>query len=165
MKSIRIAILPLIACVLVLACLGYFWGSGRELEEFKQEHKHHHQPPHGGALIELGDHIAHIELLHDPESATLTAYLLDGHAEHPVRVPDDTLAFEIRLDGSGDWVPVKLAATASALTGETKGDTSEFKAEVSLLRGKGKFAVRTPSLTIFGVNMDAVETRYPEGSE
>lgn len=165
MKSLRIAILPFVACVLVLTCLGYFWSTGRELEDFKEEHGHHHEPPHGGALIELGEHVAHIELVHDPESAVLTAYLLDGHAEHPVRVPNDTLAFQVRADDSSDWMSVELKATASALTGETIGDTSEFKAEVPPLQGKKKFAVRTPDFTIVGVKMDAIETRFPEGNE
>ena len=47
---------------------------------------HEHVAPHGGALVELGEELAHLELVHDPTTGTLTAYVLDGEAEQAVRV-------------------------------------------------------------------------------
>jgi hypothetical protein len=34
--------------------------------------------PHGGDLIELGDHVAHLEVVHDSEAGTLTLHVLDA---------------------------------------------------------------------------------------
>ncbi|MBK7495896.1 MAG: hypothetical protein IPI28_11060 [Candidatus Omnitrophica bacterium] len=41
-------------------------------------HDHHHAAPHGGTMVALGDHMAHLELVLDSQNGTLTAYILDG---------------------------------------------------------------------------------------
>jgi hypothetical protein len=165
MKGIKIAILPIAVVIVLAAIVLWMMASGREYEAFVEEHGHHHVAPHGGTLIMLGDHTAHIELVLEPDSGHLTAYLLDGHAEHPVRIADETLAFDVQLEGSEAWRPVTLEAVASSLTGETVGDTSAFEATVSELVGVEAFGVKTPAFTIRGVEMPGLETRFPEGNE
>lgn len=165
MKHLKPAILPLAVLAIIGGTVAYLVATGREYEDFVEEHGHHHEPPHGGTLILLGDHAAHIELLLEPDTGNLTAYLLDGHAEHPVRIKDESLAFELRTAESDAWQPVTLDAVASELTGETIGDTSKFVAEVDALRGQEAFGVRTPTFTIRGIPMAGVETTFPEGNE
>jgi hypothetical protein len=112
-------------------------------------HGHAHQAPHGGTLIELGDHQFNLELLHDRGAGTLTAFVLDGHAEHAVRVP----ANEIRLllDREGRTEPLSLAAVANPLSGETVGDTSEFRAEAEWLKEATMVSGHIAAITVRGV--------------
>jgi len=37
-----------------------------------------HSAKHGGELVPLGDHAAHIEVLHDDEAGIVTVYVYDG---------------------------------------------------------------------------------------
>jgi hypothetical protein len=92
---------------------------------------HEHKAPHGGTLVELGDEFAHVELVHDRTAGTLTAYVLDGEAEHAVRIVQPTI--ELRLDAPLS-AQLKLTGRDSPLTGEKAGDTSEFAVTDDVLR-------------------------------
>ncbi len=101
---------------------------------------HVHAAPRGGTLVELGDHEANVELLLDASAGRLTAYLLDAHAENPIR--ESAAALHCRVtsvrDAAGqravDW-ELALLPIANVLTGETVGSTSEFAAQDDRLRG------------------------------
>ena len=92
---------------------------------------HHHNAPHGGTLVELEEETFNLELLADPEEGVLTAWTLDGHCEHPVRIVQDEI--DLTLDIGGTAVHVRLDGTENVLTGEKKGDTSEFRPPPSCL--------------------------------
>ena len=47
---------------------------------------HHHDPPHGGAGVTLGDEEAHIEFLVDAEAGTVTAWFFKPHMERYLRI-------------------------------------------------------------------------------
>ena len=49
-------------------------------------HGHVHTAPHGGTLVELGNHAYNVELLRDPATGKLTAWILDAHAENFIRI-------------------------------------------------------------------------------
>lgn len=128
------------------------------------DHGHHHEAPHGGVLIALGDHVAHIELVFDAEDGALTAYVLDGDAENAVRV--SALELEILVQPeTGDPFPVRLEAYANVLTGETMGDTSEFRAQSDKLKQVDRFRGSIPALTVRGVEFRDIDFRYPDGNE
>ena len=128
-------------------------------------HGHHHEAPHGGTLVMLGDHIGHLELLYDAETGVLTAYALDGHAEHPVRLTHAEVVIEVIEDATGPALQIPLQAVASPLTGETVGDSSEFRAEVKDLANRPQFKGRTPALHFRGVDCPPTEFAFPEGNE
>ncbi len=68
---------------LALAC-----GCGRPHDHAAEPghvHTHQHAAPHGGMLVEVGDHQFNVELVHDAGTGTLTLYTLDAHAENFVR--------------------------------------------------------------------------------
>lgn len=148
-----------------IALLLVLLSTGTDYEGYVKAHGHAHVAPHGGTLVVLGDHVAHIELLLEPETGRLTAYALDGHAEAPVRLSATELDLSIRFSSDESWQAAPLAARANALSGETVGDTSEFTAELPFLKGKKRFEVRLPPITIRGVAMPAIETHFPEGNE
>jgi hypothetical protein len=165
MKLPRIALLPVAAVLLLAGITAYFYATGRDYEEFVEEHGHAHHAPHGGTLILLGDHTAHIELVLDPEAGKLTAYLLDGHAEHPVRSTAQELVFAFRKNPEAPWQSIALRAVDNPLSGEKAGDTSEFSGTAEGLIGAETFQLRTPALELRGVTFAEIETSFPEGNE
>ena len=60
---------------------------------------HVHTAPHGGMLIELGDHAYNLELLRDPASGKITVWVLDGHAENFVRIKAAAIEASVTVGG------------------------------------------------------------------
>ena len=125
---------------------------------------HHHDAPHGGVLVSLGDHVAHLEVLHDPAAGQLTVYVLDGEAEQPLRLKDEALALRIE-DADGVAMDLSLAAVANALTGETVGDSSQFAVRDPRLAGLTHFEGSFPAITVLGVTATDVAFHWPEEAE
>jgi hypothetical protein len=88
---------------------------------------HEHVAPHGGTLIEIGQEFAHLECVFEPASARVTMFVLDGEAERPVRLADASIAIVLDAPPALASRPIELAAVADVLTGETVGDTSQFR--------------------------------------
>ncbi|MCE9638229.1 MAG: hypothetical protein K8T90_21205 [Planctomycetes bacterium] len=98
---------------------------------------HQHKAPHGGSLVVLQDEALNLELLVDTATGALSAWVLDGECENPVRIAQETIELTLNLNGSA--VAVRLDAVENALTGEKKGDTSQFAGANDGLRGVGRF--------------------------
>jgi hypothetical protein len=99
---------------------------------------HVHVAPHGGTLVELGEHAYAVELVRDDAAGRLTAYVFDGHVEKSIRITSPTLEL-IAMPG-GSYTPVSMKAVANPITGETIGDTSQFEASAEWLKTAGEFA-------------------------
>lgn len=127
-------------------------------------HGHEHRAPHGGALQVLGDEAAHVELVLDAKEGRLTAYVLDGEAERPVRIAQDALRLTLRGLPGGD-ATIELKPVASVLTGETAGDTSQFAGSSDALRGATSFEGTLATITARAVRFDAVPLGFPGGNE
>jgi hypothetical protein len=53
------------------------------------EEKHEeHKAAHGGSLLEVGEEVAHIEVVHDDKAGKLTLYILGGDAKTAVAIKD-----------------------------------------------------------------------------
>ena len=123
---------------LVALCSGC---SKKKSTEAAHDHEHGkaghhvHVAPHGGTLVEVGEHQFNLEFILDASSGKLTAYLLDAHAENFVRLETQTL--EIDVAAPGPARRLILNATANAATGETVGNTSQFEAQADWLKQSG----------------------------
>ncbi len=93
---------------------------------------HVHRAPHGGVLVELGEHAYNLEFVREPETGKLSAYVLDGHAENFIRIK--AVVIEVLATVGGEKRPLTFKAVANAATGETVGDTSQFDAEDAWLK-------------------------------
>lgn len=113
------------------------------------QHHHHHAAPHGGSLVELGTEAAHLELVVNRASGSLTLYVLDGEAEHAVRVASPSLTLHVERDG-GAPVVVTLGPVANALTGETVGATSQFAAIHDVFRTSGPIRAVLDAIIVNG---------------
>ena len=120
---------------------------------------HKHSAPHGGALIELGEEFAHLELVLDAAAGKLTAYALDSEAEKSVRLKQPEI--EITVNG----MAYQLKGVANSLTGETANDTSEFSGQIEALKGQIMFTGTIKTVAIIGRTFRNVAFKFPEGSD
>lgn len=92
-----------------------------QAEAHVDDHHHHaHEAPHGGHLIELGDHQYNAEVVMEADGR-LVVYILDAHAENAVPVPLEQIEFAVE-----GGAPITL--TAEPLEGEPEGQSSRFTA-------------------------------------
>ena len=124
-------------------------------------HGHEHHAPHHGTLIALGEELAHLELVLDPERGELRAYSLDGEAEHAVPLKQT----ELRLRVVKPAVELKLVAQANELTGEKPGQSSEFVGSNPLLKNLKEFDASLVQIDIVGQNFQNVRFKFPQGNE
>ena len=125
----------------------------------KDAHHHHHTAPHGGTLVEVGEHQFNLEFVRDAAAGTLTAYVLDGHAENFVRLGAKVI--EVVLEVKGRTERLSLAAVANELSGETVGDTSQFTAQADWLKREGEFKGRIAVLVIRGMTFKDIAFGFP----
>lgn len=104
-------------CALLTCCGLLLTGCGSETQyqEFTKldqkpadpaahsHHHHHHdsdhEAPHGGTLVELGEHAYHAEIVFDEKTHSILVYLLDGEAKGRVGIEAKALTLKI---GDGD---------------------------------------------------------------
>ena len=98
---------------------------------------HVHVAPHGGELVAIAEEFFNAELLLNSETGELRVYLLDSHAENPVRVTQEAIDLTVQLDSVTH--ELSLPAVADALTEETVGDSSQFAIQSSALVGVSTF--------------------------
>lgn len=138
-------------------------GCGGDPEgEDKHGHGHAHAAPHGGTLIELGNHQGNVEFVRDEAASKLTAYLLDAHAENFVRVPLD--AFTLKATVAGKEETLTFKPVGNSATGEKPGDTSQFEASADWIKTTPAFTGVIPSLSIKGTTFTDVKFSFPKGN-
>ncbi len=125
---------------------------------------HEHAAPHGGTLVVFGEEFAHLELILDPETGKMTAYVLDGEAERGVAVQQASLGIDVQPEGV-ERFEVALKPVANVLTGETPGNTSQFAGRSERLKGLAHFRGEIRRLEIKGQRFERVPFRFPEGNE
>jgi hypothetical protein len=127
---------------------------------------HEHHAPHQGSLQVLGEEFSHYELVLDPLAGKLTIYVLDGEAEKAVRVKQKQLTFKLSPRGS-KAKPLTLVAKAVAnvLTGEKRGDSSQFEASSPGLKGIAAFDGVLLLGQVKGRSFKNLKIKHPEGNE
>ena len=121
---------------------------------------HHHDAPHGGKLVELGEHGTgfNLEVVHNAETGDLGIYVLGGHATNPVRIEQATI--ELTVTAGDDKQDVSLAAVAHPAFEESVGDTSYFEAKAAIA-GIKEFGGAITTITIKGRVFENVEFQFP----
>ena len=134
MKNLSRTTVTLLAAAALWSCGG---GDGHDHEHGEGGHEHSeegdghddghvHTPiidPENGVLVELGDHEANLEIGLDAETGTLSIYTLDAHATDVSKSTQESMVVTIEPD-EGDPFDLTLAQVASALSGETVGDSA-----------------------------------------
>lgn len=139
--------------------------------------QHVHVAPHGGALVELGEHFANLELVLDAAAGEMTVYVLDAHAENAVRVEQPQMQLEwwsptektaaggkSQLTEKPRKYRLALRAAANALSGETAGDSSEFRGQDDALRGTQRLEGVILEVVVKGQTFENVPVRCPSAN-
>lgn len=90
-----------------------------------EEHKHEHEEPgpHGGHLVELGDHEYHGEVCFEAKDKKLTVYILGHELTQPQPIEEKEVTLSLMIDGKA--TPFQLKA--APLEGEKEGQSSRFE--------------------------------------
>jgi hypothetical protein len=118
---------------------------------------HAHTAPHGGTLIEVGEHAYNLEILRDAAAGKLTAWVLDGHAENFVRIKQPAL--DLVATVGGEKRALVLKAVANPATGESVGDTSQFEVQADWLKTAGDFGIVVPAIEIKGTKFGQIAAK------
>ena len=133
---------------------------------------HHHHPEHGphhGALVAVGDEDAHLEIVLDPQTGKLTAYVLDAEAAKPVSIKQAELQLGITLElqeGEGkDDLGGEVFSLALAAVDPQDGMSAEFAGQSDQLKKVEHFDAALTSITVGEKTFKNVTFSYPEGNE
>ena len=119
---------------------------------------HHHEAPHGGTLVELGEHGTgfNLEVVHNGETGDLAIHVYDSHVSNPVRIKQESITLTVGTENK----EVVLAAVANPVYEESIGDTSFFEAK-GALPGVKEFEASVKSVTIKGRTFENIAFSYP----
>ena len=142
-------------------------------------HPHVEKGPHGGTIIVVAGHHAHLELVLDQATGDLKAYVLNEEASKPSAFEQEELVVgfipedhhdekgehkdhkeEKKADELSDIEEVKLKATATA-----DGKSSEFAGQSDKLKGVKDFSGLLMSVKLEGKEYKEVKFDFPEGNE
>lgn len=113
-------------------------------------------------MVVLGDEEFHLEVLAHPDEGRLQVYVLDGHMDNFIRLPD--ASFDLVLRAAGQEHRLTLTAARRRATGEEVGDTALFEGQADWLRGRTNFEAELPMLKIRGREYRDVRFPFPEGN-
>jgi len=119
---------------------------------------HVHVAPHGGTLLELGEHEANLELVRDAAAGKLTAYILDGHAENFLRIP--SMGFQLIAQVQGRTESLSFKPVANPATGEKAGDTSQFEAQADWIQSTPAFDGSVPELVVKARSFKDIKVQF-----
>jgi hypothetical protein len=119
---------------------------------------HTHTAPHGGVLVELGDHAFNLEFVVQPEAGRLMVYLLSGHADQFVR--SNMPSMELAIMDGAEARTLVLQPMANVITGETVGNTSLFAAEAEWLKKGTPFTGQVRSVSLGGARFQSIPFAY-----
>jgi hypothetical protein len=125
--------------------------------------EHLHPPPHGGMLVELGEHGSGYQLelfLH--EQGYLQIYVWDTHVDNLVRIAPEKIEVLIP-DANGTQKTLVCDAMSDPITGETVGNTALFNS-TEKIGDKLPLNGVIPSLQILSQTYENISFEFPGNS-
>lgn len=120
---------------------------------------HVHTAPHGGVLVELGDHAYNLEFVVLPDAGRLLVYLLSGHADAFVR--SSMTSIELAITDGGETRTLVLQPMANVITGETVGNTALYAGEADWLKRGAPFSGVVRSISVGGRRFESIPFAVP----
>ena len=145
-------LLALLAAFALVAC-----GEHDHEHDHAAHDDHNHAPKYDGQLVELGDHEFQVELLLEPESGKLVAYLWDGHVERAV--PATMKSLTVHATVGDEKVTLELTPVANPY-GDEAGKSSEYAGQSDKLKKIDHFDGELAAIEIAGKRFEAVAFRY-----
>lgn len=120
-------------------------------------HGHGEKGPRDGVLVMFEGHEAHLELVVDAKTGTVTAYPLDGHAEKELPVVGDEIEMGVNMP-EADAEPVALKLKRA------EGEPVKFVGQSDALKDKEKWVGALGKVNIGGKEYAKTEFKFPEGN-
>jgi hypothetical protein len=140
-------------------------GGGSHDHDHDHDHDSGHPSggPHKGTLVVFDGHTAHLELVLDAETGTMTGYTLDSKAKNPLPIKQDEikLGFTVVTDGVPDVHEVALKAVKPTGAGEA----SEFSGQSDALKGQKTFTAVVEEVKVGNKTYSAVTFEFPKGND
>lgn len=108
----------------------------RDSSSHGHAHDQDHAPPHGGTPVVIGGDKFHLELVHDATVGKMQAYVLDGHLESYVQVPETSFVLVAKVGEQADW-----------------------------LKTAKEFAGSIPTITLNGATFTKISFPFPKGTK
>ena len=117
--------------------------------------------PHGGTPVVVGAHGYHLELVRDAEKGRLQAYVLDGHVERYVSVPEASFELLATLAGKEE----RLTLQRTPLAGKPLARESHlFEGAADWVKTATNFTGVIPTITLQGRTFKNVKVSFPKAS-
>ena len=124
---------------------------------------HAHHARFGGALVELGEHFANLEVAYRPDAGEISLYLLDAHAESVVKGAQREIPVEVTI--AGGKVALAALPRVSVLAQNEVGSSSEFFVADERLRNLASFDLVVRRVEVLGTTFTDVSFHHPPGHE
>ena len=122
-----------------------------------------HAPPHGGTPVVVADDKFHLELVLDATAAKMQAYVLDGHLEGYVQVPETSFALVAKAGGKEEQLTFQRAPEPAS--GKVPEKSSLFEAQAEWLKATKAFDGSIPTITLNGTTFTNISFSFPKGSK
>jgi hypothetical protein len=117
--------------------------------------------PHGGTPVVVGSHGYHLELVRDAEKGRLQAYVLDGHAENYVDVPESSFDLVAKIGTKEE----RLTLLRMPVAGKPASPASSlFEGTADWVKTATNFNAAIPTITLKGKTFRDVKVAFPKGS-
>jgi len=120
-------------------------------------HGHADKGPHEGVLVMFEGHDAHLELVVDKETGTVTAYPLDGAAAKELPVMGDEIELAVVMPEEGAEPSVVKLTRA-------EGEPVKFVGQSDALKGQEKWTGAFAKVHIGGKEYADTKFKFPEGN-
>jgi len=117
--------------------------------------------PHGGTPVVVGSHGYHLELVRDAEKGRLQAYVLDGHAEKYVDVPESSFDLVATIDAKQERLRLQRTSAAGRPLSQA---SSLFEGTAEWVKTATNFNAVIPTITLQGKTYKDVKVAFPKGS-
>jgi hypothetical protein len=137
--------------------------------EGENAHSHDSAPandqgtPHGGTPVVIGGDKFHLELVHDATAGKMQAYLLDGHLEGYVEVPETSFVLAAKVGEASEQLNFQRAPATGSTTVPEK--SSLFEAQAEWLKTAKEFAGNIPTITLNGATFTNISFAFPKGTK
>ena len=145
-------------------------GAGHK-EHAGHDHDHDHDhdkheaagAPHKGELVEVGEEVAHLELVLDAETGKLTAYVLDAAGKKDVTVAMTELKLQFAAGKKGSLPADGFQDLVLKAVDAKDGKASQFSGTSDKLKGVKEFTGVFASLKVGEKPVDNIPVKFPSG--
>lgn len=127
------------------------------------DHGHDHAPPHGGTPVVVAEDRYHLELILDASAGKMQAFILDGHLEGYVQVPETNLVLVAKLSSGTEQLSFRRAPEPAS--GNVPAKSALFESQADWLKTAKTFEGSIPTITLNGATFTNITFSFPKGSK